>query len=108
MKHTYFAVFAALAMLSACGPNPTPAADPGQAVQQATQGMSAGTGAILGGVAGYMLGRAASPRAGAVAAPPPQIVHHTIIQKKTVIVQQRPRYVAPRPSYRPSTSYRRR
>lgn len=71
---------------------------------QQQQGMGAGTGALLGGVAGYMLGRAASRPAAMPAAPP--VVHHTVIERKTVIVQQRP-VIRTSPQYsRPSFSSR--
>lgn len=71
------------------------------AVQQQPSGMGAGTGALLGGAAGYMLGKMGSNRQAA-----PQIV-----QQRTVIhhyVPSRPRYSnygGSRRSYSSSRSY---
>jgi hypothetical protein len=116
MKGLYVIALLATAALAGCGPDSSPVLDQngqptGQSVQQPS-GPGVGTGAILGGLAGYMLGRhSASPvaPAGGGYSAPPTVVHRntTIIQKKTVIVNKPsyskppsnpPRYSAPRTS----------
>lgn len=94
-----------VAALTACGGSGVPA-DP-TAPQQGGPGV--GTGAVLGGLAGYMLGRSASGGGGGGVAP--TTTHTTVIQKRTVIINK-PAPVAPpvvrtAPSYRPAPSYSR-
>jgi hypothetical protein len=98
-KYICFVVLGLSTMLAACGPTPVPinqavTEQPQQAIAQQDTTLR---DAALGGVAGFLLGRATS---GGGSHPPP-VVHNTTVVKKTIIQQNvvRPRIIS-RPSIR--------